>query len=131
MGAPASAGDAGARKPQAIQPGGHRRVTLGGADQAFFNGRGGRVGLWFISAPAASGLNAFHMDDTVVRAKRAMMAAAGRCYLLINHARFGRSALHVLADLTTFDGIITDDDPPDGERAAIEKAGITLTVAKD
>lgn len=90
-----------------------------------------RADIAFISAPAASGLNAFHMDDTVVRAKRAMMAAASRCYLLINHARFGRSALHVLADLTTFDGIITDDDPPEPDRAAIEKAGITLTVARD
>lgn len=90
-----------------------------------------RADVAFISAPAASGLHAFHMDDTVVRAKRAMMAAAARCYLLINHARFGRSALHVLADLTTFDAIITDDDPPHAERAAIEKAGITLKVARD
>lgn len=116
-------------------------IALGGMFSPKFNGFFGlvtestlsrlRADVAFISAPAVSGLQAFHMDDAVVRAKRAMMAAAARSYLLVNHARFGRSALHVLADLTAFDAVITDDDLSEADRAAIDKAGITLTVARD
>lgn len=114
-------------------------IALGGVFSAKFNGFFGvvteyalsrlRADVAFISSPAVAGLRAFHMDDAVVRAKRAMMAAAGRCCLLINHSRFGRSALHVLADLTEFDTIITDDAPED--RAALDRAGLTLTIAKE
>lgn len=90
-----------------------------------------RADLAFISAPAVSGLQAFHMEDAIVHTKRAMMAAATRSCLLINHARFGRTALHVLSDLTDFDTIITDDAPAPEERAAMDRAGIILTIAKD
>ena len=70
-----------------------------------------------------TGLQAFHMDDAVVRAKRAMMAAAHRSCLLVNHQRFGRSALHVLADLTEFDAIIKSDVERYGK--ILRDAGIT------
>ncbi len=116
-------------------------IALGGSFSPKFNGFFGivtenalsrlRADMAFVSAPAISGLRAFHMDDSVVRTKRMMMAAAGRSCLLINHQRFGRSALHVLADLTDFDAIITDDAPAPEERAALDRAGITLTIAAE
>lgn len=116
-------------------------IALGGVFSAKFNGFFGvvtetalsrlRADVAFVSAPAVSGLNAFHMDDAVVRTKRLMMAAAGKCCLLINHQRFGRSALHVLADLAEFDAIITDNDPAPEDRAALDRAGLTLTVARE
>lgn len=116
-------------------------IALGGVFSPKFNAFFGmvtetalsrlRADLAFISAPALTGLQAFHMDDAVVRAKRAMMAAAGRSCLLVNHQRFGRSALHVLADLTEFDTIITDDTPAPEERAALDRAGIRLTIARN
>ena len=90
-----------------------------------------RADIAFISSPAVTGLQAFHMDEAVVRAKRAMMGAAQRCCLLVNHARFGRTALHVLAELSAFDAIITDDIPDVAAREALERAGLTLTIAKD
>jgi len=116
-------------------------IALGGIYSAKFNGFFGMVtesalaglhaDLAFISTPAVAGLRAFHMDDNAVRAKRAMMHAAERSVLLVNHARFGRSALHALADLTEFDAIITDAPPAPEDRAAIDRAGIALTIAKD
>lgn len=116
-------------------------IALGGVFSAKFNGFFGvvteqalsrlRADVAFISSPAVAGLQAFHMDDAVLRTKRAMMAAAGRSCLLINHGRFGRSALHVLADLTEFDTIITDDAPDPENRAALDRAGLHLTIAKD
>ncbi|TJZ91816.1 DeoR/GlpR transcriptional regulator [Paracoccus gahaiensis] len=116
-------------------------IALGGIYSAKFNGffgmvtedalAGLRADLAFISTPAVAGLQAFHMDDDAVRAKRAMMQAAEKSVLLVNHARFGRSALHMLADLTEFDAIITDAPPAPEDRAAIDRAGIALTIAPE
>lgn len=116
-------------------------IALGGIYSAKFNGFFGvvtedalsrlRADLAFISAPAVSGLQAFHMDDAAVRAKRAMINASERSVLLVNHRRFGRSALHLLAELTEFDAIITDAGPAPEDRAAADAAGIKLTIAKD
>lgn len=115
-------------------------IALGGVFSAKFNGYFGvlteealtrlRADIAFISAPAVSGRQAFHMDDDVVRSKRAMMAAATRSCLLVNHQRIGQSALHVLADLTGFSTIITDDDPTPEALASLTQAGIALHIAK-
>lgn len=115
-------------------------IALGGVFNVRFNAFFGmvtehalsrlRADIAFISTPAVAGLQAFHMDDAVVRTKRAMMTAAARSCLLVNHARFGRSALHVLADLSEFDAIITDAPPAPEDRAATDRAGIVLTIAK-
>ena len=114
-------------------------IALGGIYSAKFNGFFGvvteqslarlRADLAFISTPAVSGIRAFHMDDNVVRAKRAMIASAAKTCLLVNHQRFGRSALHVLAELSDFDTIITDAQPAPEARAPLDRAGIGLRVA--
>ncbi len=116
-------------------------IALGGVFAPKFNGYFGVVtevalsrlhaDIAFISSPAVAGLKAFHMDESAVRAKRAMMAAAEKSCLLVNHARFGRSALHLLADLAEFDTIITDAAPAPEDRAAIDRAGLRLTMAGD
>ena len=115
-------------------------IALGGTYSTKFNGYFGKVtedaigrlraDIAFISTPALSGLQAFHMDEPVVRAKRAMIEGSERRVLLVNHLRFGRPALHVLADLSEFDAIITDAPPAPEDRAAMDRAGIALTVAK-
>ncbi len=116
-------------------------IALGGVFSAKFNAFFGmitehalsrlRADIAFISTPAVAGLQAFHMDDAVVRTKRAMMNVSAKRCLLVNHARFGRSALHVLADLSEFDCVITDAAPAPEDRAAIDRAGIALTIAGD
>lgn len=116
-------------------------IALGGIYNAKLNGFFGmvtenalallRADLAFISAPAVDGLRAFHTDDNAVRAKRAMMQAAGRSVLLVNHTRFGRTALHALADLSDFNVVITDAPPMSKDHAEIQQAGIALTIAKD
>jgi DeoR/GlpR family transcriptional regulator of sugar metabolism len=115
-------------------------IALGGTYSAKFNAYFGkltedalaglRADICFISSPAVSGLEVFHMDDTAVRAKRAMMASGAKRCLLVNHARFGHTALHKLADLAEFDTIITDRPPSAVARAAIDRAGLPLTVAE-
>lgn len=90
-----------------------------------------RADIAFISTPAVLGGRAFHMDGEVVRTKRAMMDAATQSCLLINHTRFGRSALHLLADLREFAAIITDDAPDASEAAILQRVGIALTIATE
>ena len=116
-------------------------IALGGVYSYKFNGFFGVVteetltrlhaDVAFISAPAVQGTRAFHMDDNAVRAKRAMIASAAKTCLLVNHQRFGRQALHVLADLSEFDTIITDAPPESEARAALDRAGISLNIAGD
>lgn len=115
-------------------------IALGGIYSPKYNGFFGllteealgrlKADLAFISAPAVQGMAAWHMEDSVVRSKRAMMGAATRSCLLINHARFGRTALHHLADLAAFDRIITDAPPEPEAQAAIARAGLRLTIAR-
>ena len=114
-------------------------IALGGVYSPKFNSFFGvvtensltrlRADIAFISAPAVSGTVAFHMDDSVVRAKRAMIGSADKSCLLVNHQRFGRTALHVLAELSEFDTIITDAQPAPEARATLDRAGIGLHVA--
>ena len=114
-------------------------ITLGGVYSSKFNAYLGKVtedtlanlraDIAFISSPAVAGVDVFHMDDSVVRAKRAMMAQSAKCCLLVNHSRFGHAALHRLAGLSEFDTIITDQAPAPEVTADLQRAGLTLTIA--
>lgn len=114
-------------------------ISTGGTYSARFNGLFGlvteaalstlRADIAFISSPAVEGTEVFHMDDAVVRAKRSMMTSATVTCLLVHHSRFGRNALHKLADLAVFDTIITDAPPVAATTAALSEAGLTLTIA--
>jgi len=114
-------------------------IALGGIYSAKFNAYFGvvteealsrlRADIAFISTPAVSGGLAYHMDDNVVRAKRAMISSSARSCLLVNHQRIGHTALHVMADLTDFDTIITDSAPAAAILDEFDRAGIKLTIA--
>lgn len=114
-------------------------IALGGVFSAKFNAYLGKVtedaleqlraDISFISSPAVSGAEVFHMDGDVVRAKRAMIDRGATRVLLVNHARFGRAALHRLAALSEFDHIITDTAPDAATCANLARAGLTLTLA--
>jgi DeoR/GlpR family transcriptional regulator of sugar metabolism len=114
-------------------------IALGGTYSSKFNGFFGlvteeslarlRADIAFISAPAVLGLDAFHMDERAMRAKRAMMASAEKSCLLINHQRFGKTALHHLAKVSEFATIITDAAPV--SLASYVDAGIEIEIAGD
>lgn len=114
-------------------------IALGGIYSSKFNAYLGKItedalgalraDLAFISTPAVAGMETFHMDEAVLRSKRLMMDAALSCCLLANHTRFGHTALHKLADLSEFDHIITDKAPEPEARAALDWAGLSLTIA--
>ena len=116
-------------------------IALGGIYSAKFNAYFGmvteqsiaglRADIAFISTPAVSGTEVFHMDEDVVRTKRAMIRAAKRSCLMVNHTRFGHIALHKLGELAEFDTIISDRAPSGDACAALERAGLRLTLASE
>lgn len=115
-------------------------MALGGTFSKKYNGFFGRLtedalsslraDVAFLSSPAVKGTEVFHMDEAVVRTKRAMMAAASKAYLLVNHTRMDAQALHKFAALKEFEAVITDDTPPDAEGQALVTAGVSLEIAK-
>jgi DeoR/GlpR family transcriptional regulator of sugar metabolism len=67
-----------------------------------------RADVLFTSTSAVSASHAFHQEERIVALKRAMIGAATKRYLLVDHTKLGRVALHRIAPLDDFDLIITD-----------------------
>lgn len=115
-------------------------LTLGGVYSKKFNGFFGivteeslsrlRADIAFVSTPAVNGTTCYHMDHDVVRAKRLMISAGSRAYLLVDHQKFGRTALHHLADLSAFAGVITGVPLPPHHATPLTDAGIPLILAQ-
>ena len=85
-----------------------------------------RANVLICSASAAQNGFAYIQDAQVTRVKQAMMAAANTRILLLNHEKFGRSALHALGPLTSFDAVLTGAALPAAEACALKTAGVRL-----
>ena len=66
----------------------------------------------------------------MVQSKRLMMAAADRRYLLVDHSKFGRPALHFVTDLAAFDYGPDRSRAERGAPTALEAAGVQLRIVE-
>lgn len=89
-----------------------------------------RVDLLVCSASAIQGTAAFIQDQQVVAVKQAMMESAARRILLADHTKFGKTALHLLDDLTAFDAVYVNDALPVATAEALMAAGVNLKLVK-
>lgn len=113
-------------------------IALGGRYQRKFNGffgivtdealRSLRADIAFISTSAIHGASAFHQHEDVVHYKRLMISASEVRCLLVDHTKFGRSALHFLSDLSAFDAVLTGAALPPEAMMPLEEAGINIEV---
>jgi DeoR/GlpR family transcriptional regulator of sugar metabolism len=87
-----------------------------------------RADVLYMSSTAISGGVAYQPDQDMAIAKRAMIAAAGRRVLLVDHSKFGRVALHRLAPLTAFDLVMTDDGIDDAGLRQLQEAQVGFEV---
>ncbi len=88
-----------------------------------------RADIFFMSTSAVSHGSAYHQEQEIVAVKRAMLRAASRRVLLIDHAKLGKTALHQLAPLTDFDLVVVDDGVEAAGIATLEEAKVAYAIA--
>lgn len=88
-----------------------------------------RADLFFMSTSAVSHGAAYHQEQEIVAVKRAMLRAASKRILLIDHSKLGKTALHQLAPLTDFDLIVVDDGIDETGIAILEETKVPYAVA--
>lgn len=85
--------------------------------------------ILFMSTTAITNGYCYHQSQETVAVKRALMDAADRRVLLIDHSKFTKNGLHRLAPLTDFDLVIVDAETPEHEITSQRSAGVPLHVA--
>lgn len=65
--------------------------------------------IFFMSTTALSGGRCLHRSEATVMVRKAFLRNARKKVLLVDHAKFGRQAPHVLCDVAEFDVVVTDD----------------------
>lgn len=87
------------------------------------------VDLCFVSTSAVGGGFAYHQEQRIVPVKRAMLRAAARSVLLIDHSKLNRVALHRVAPLSAFDRVIVDDGAGDEALRDLEEQKVAYELA--
>jgi DeoR/GlpR family transcriptional regulator of sugar metabolism len=87
-----------------------------------------RADVLFMSTSAVSDCVALHQDQRTMAGKRAMMAAAKRRILLVDHTKFGKVALHKLAPLRDFDLVVVDSGIDDASLKELEECSVPFEI---
>ena len=113
-------------------------ISLGGAYNRVYNAYVGlvceqaiaklRVNTLFLSASAVFGARAYIQDQQIVQIKQAMMAAAQKRVLLLDHHKFDRIALHTLGDLGEFEAVLVTSGLAPEKVRALREAGVPIQV---
>lgn len=85
-----------------------------------------------IALIGASGLTVAGPSDVESRAswvKRAMLGQAARRVLLVDGGKFGKAHLERVCALATLTDLVTDAPPPAELAAALDRAGVRVTIA--
>ncbi|WP_290859217.1 DeoR/GlpR family DNA-binding transcription regulator [Hamadaea sp.] len=88
-----------------------------------------RVDMLFASTSAVSGGYTYHQEQEIVLVKRAMIRAAQRSVLMVDHTKMGRVALHRLAPLSDIDLVITDSQASPESLVEMRENGVRYEIA--
>jgi DeoR family fructose operon transcriptional repressor len=110
-----------------VVPGGYRVRNMLAGGEAIAYIRQLNIQKAFISATAAHaefGLSVY--TGELIDFKRALVETAQLVYAVIDHSKFGRSALRTFAALSELDGIISDSRLAPDVNDAFQKAGVLI-----
>ncbi|QGF22391.1 DeoR/GlpR family DNA-binding transcription regulator [Raineyella fluvialis] len=82
----------------------------------------------FASTSALRDTVLYHQDQRVVTAKQAMIRAAGRRVLLLDHSKIGQGALHRLGDIADFTHVVVDDLVPKEVIRRLADTGVEVLI---
>jgi DeoR/GlpR family transcriptional regulator of sugar metabolism len=87
--------------------------------------------VFFMSTTALTDGKCLHRSEATVQVREAFLRNSTRSVLLVDHAKFGRPAPHVLCDVSRFDTVVTDDgiDAQDLDALRSRCADVQLAAA--
>src|SRR5690625_4442183 len=85
--------------------------------------------IYFLSSPAVSGTTCYHQNSDLVLVKQGMLAAARKRVLIADHTKFGKHALHAVAEFTELDAAIVDEYTPKKFLDALRRQGVAVHIA--
>lgn len=88
-----------------------------------------RADTVFISTSAVTGDYCYHQSQEAILVKRALLGAAQRRILLVDHTKFRKRALYQVAPLSEFDLVITDDRISREELEVLRECDVKVQLA--
>ena len=88
-----------------------------------------RADALFMSTPSIIDDICFHQHHDATLIKRAMFDAAEKRYLLVDHSKFEKRALHGNIALTEFDAVIVDSKTADSHIQRLREKGVVVIIA--
>lgn len=86
--------------------------------------------LAFLSTTGINRLSCYHRSEITVTSRKAFMANSTSTVLLVDHAKFGRPASHLLAKLTDFDLVVVDEGIDAEDETEMRAAGVHYEIAR-
>lgn len=86
--------------------------------------------VFFMSTTALTQGRCWHRSEATIAVRRAFLAASARRVLLVDHAKFGRPAPHLLCAVGDFDVVITDAGIDPEDLAVLRESGAEVVVAQ-
>ena len=88
-----------------------------------------RADVLFLSTTAVTDGSCYHQSQETVAVKRALMESADRRVLLMDHTKFSKNGLHLLAPLAAFDLVVVDAATTPEQVAGLRARGVPVHVA--
>lgn len=79
-----------------------------------------RADVGFVSATAVACGRLYHPDREYAELKTTALTIADRNVLVVDHSKFGRTATYAYGDVSDYDLVITDEETPGDELAAMD-----------
>lgn len=83
----------------------------------------------FLSSSSLHGTTLYHQDQLQLAIKKAILKAASRRVLLIDHSKVGQRALFQLCDVSDFTHVVMDSGVSDTQQQLIGEQGVEVIVA--